>query len=127
MLLTKLKNNLFLGGTTQHGLHPREQHGVMFLGDMVPKLLPLIVDCGVIHRGDNLSIHSPIWVKLNLGALPLRKKTVLSSLKRPSWSKASQTNVDAYTAGVQERLTALQLPPSLTSRSTLQRSKALRR
>ena len=81
-----------------------------------PQLLPLIVDCGVIHRGDNLSVHSPIWVKLNLGALPLRKKTVLSSLKRPSWSKASQTNVDAYTAGVQERLTALQLPPSLTCR-----------
>ena len=29
-----------------------------------PRLVPLVLDCGVIHRGDNLSCHSPIWVKL---------------------------------------------------------------
>ena len=38
-----------------------------------PRLLSLVEDCGVVERGDNLSGHSPIWVKLRLGALPIRK------------------------------------------------------
>ena len=31
-----------------------------------PRLLALVVDCGIIERGDNLSRHCPIWVSLEL-------------------------------------------------------------
>ena len=41
-----------------------------------PRLLPLVVDCGVVHRGDNLSVHSPIWVKLQVGNLPHEEETM---------------------------------------------------
>ena len=37
-------------------------------------LLPLVIYCGVIHRGDNLSVHSPIWLKLKVGALQIKKE-----------------------------------------------------
>ena len=34
------------------------------------RLVSAIVDCGVIHLGDNPSRHSPIMPKLNLGTIP---------------------------------------------------------
>ena len=67
----------------------------------------------MIHRGDNLSVHSPIWVKLRVGALPIRKRVLARSLKKPSWSNASEKQVEAYTAGIQERLEKIHVPPSL--------------
>ena len=78
-----------------------------------PRLLPLVLDCGAVHRGDNLSFHSPIWVKLRVGALPLKKRTTASSQKKPSWTKASQEQVDSYTAALQDRLSAVHAPHSL--------------
>ena len=78
-----------------------------------PRLLPLVVDCGVVHRGDNLSVHSPIWVKLQVGNLPLKKKPCASSQKKPSWSQATQVQVDAYTEGLQAKLQAVHVPHSL--------------
>ena len=41
-----------------------------------PRLIPLVAGAGVIHRGDNLSRHCPIWVELNLGELPGKKMMV---------------------------------------------------
>ena len=59
-----------------------------------PRLVPLVVDSGVIHRGDNLSRHSPIWVKLNLGSLPLRKQLASPVPRKPSWPKASSEDAE---------------------------------
>ena len=78
-----------------------------------PRLLPLIVDCGVVHRGDNMSFHSPIWVRLRVGALPLKKNVTTNCEKKPSWSTASQEQIDSYTATLQARLEAVQVPHSL--------------
>ena len=78
-----------------------------------PRLLPLVVDCGVIHRGDNLSVHSPIWLKVQVGAPPLKKKVSASSQKKPSWSRATEEQVDAYTAELQGKLQAVHVPLSL--------------
>ena len=41
-----------------------------------PRLLQLVEGCGVVERGDNLSGHCPIWVKLRLGTLPAKKATL---------------------------------------------------
>ena len=37
-----------------------------------PRLLSSVCAAGAILRGDNLSRHSPIFVKLNLGCLPIK-------------------------------------------------------
>ena len=36
------------------------------------KLVGLVEECGPVHRGDNLSRHSPIFLRLRLGELPNR-------------------------------------------------------
>ena len=78
-----------------------------------PCLLPLVAGCGVIHRGVNLSVHSPIWVQLRLGSLPIKKKVLSSTLKKPSWSKAFPVQVNTFTAALQDRLIAVTVPPSI--------------
>ena len=79
-----------------------------------PRLFPLVVDSGVIHRGDNLSRHSPIWVKLNLGSLPLRKQLASPVPRKPSWPKASPEDAEKYTSELQTKLDKLPIPQSLT-------------
>ena len=107
---------------SQHGVHHtfeqicrngRVSHSTVDHFVLSPRLLPLVLECGVIHRGDNLSVHSPIWVKLRVGALPIKKKAISKSQKKPSWSKASQDQLDAYTAALQESLAVVNTPDSL--------------
>ena len=63
-----------------------------------PRLVPLVEDCGVIERGDNLSRHCPIWVRLRLGALPIRPSSKRIWVpKKPCWSKANTDEIDDYT------------------------------
>ena len=79
------------------------------------RLLSVIVDSGVLHLGDNLSRHSPIMLKLNLGTLPVCPRTKpASSISRPAWYKASQEDKDLYTQELERRLLAFATPDSLT-------------
>ena len=78
-----------------------------------PRLLPLIDGCGVVERGDNLSRHCPIWIRLKLGALPTRKPSPTWIPRRPSWSKASATDCASFTADLQSRLLRKTVPESL--------------
>ena len=80
---------------------------------MSPRLVPLVSDCGVVERGDNLSRHCPIWVKLRLGALPVRQPTKTWVPKRTCWFKVSASEVDSYTATLQSKLLSLGLPDSV--------------
>ena len=78
-----------------------------------PRLVPLVSECGVVERGDNLSRHCPIWVKIKLGALPVRPGSRTWVPKKPSWSRASTEDVGAYTADLESKLLSLQLPVSV--------------
>ena len=78
-----------------------------------PRLLPLVADCGVIHRGDNLSRHSPIWVRLNLGSLPLRNTMKSTVPRKPSWPKASAENIEEYTSALEAKLKKLEISRGL--------------
>jgi hypothetical protein len=78
-----------------------------------PRLLPLVSDCGVRHSGDNLSRHSPIFVKLKLGALPVKKSVASAAPRRPAWSRASQEDTAAYTEALQAKLQGLTVLDSL--------------
>ena len=77
------------------------------------RLLPLVTDAGVLHFGDNTSRHSPIMVKLDMGALPVKKKSTEVRPRRPAWYKASEAHVKNYKADLQGRLEAIPVPECL--------------
>ena len=77
------------------------------------RLLDLMTDCGSLHLGDNMSRHSPIMVKLNLGALAKRRKTETVRLRRPAWYKATEQQQANYRIDLDECLKRVALPDSL--------------
>ena len=78
-----------------------------------PRLLPLITGCGVIHRGDNMSRHSPIWLKLNLGSLPKKQKASGRTPIKPSWPKATPEDIEAYSKTLKQKLEVLSSPQAM--------------
>ena len=80
------------------------------------RLLDLIEDCGPVHRGDNLSRHSPIFLSLRLGEIPKLQPTVIPPPPRmPAWDRAKEEELSAYTRQLHERLQRVQCPNSLLS------------
>ena len=77
------------------------------------RLVPLVVKCQPIHRGDNLSRHSPILLQLNLGNIPSRQVKVSWLPKKPAWHKAPEEVIESYKSDLQSRLNCLTLPASL--------------
>ena len=78
------------------------------------RLLSVISDCGVLHLGDNLSRHSPIMLKLDLGSLPKCHRVKSSpSVRRPAWYKATQEDKNLYTQELGRRLSLLEVPEYL--------------
>ena len=90
-----------------------------FIG--TPRLLPLIAESGVIHRGDNRSRHSPILLRLRLGRLEVQKgrEARAPAPRRPAWSRAEEPQLDLYTRVLEQRLRALPVPPWLDTDSLL--------
>ena len=79
-----------------------------------PRLLGLVEDCGPIHRGDNLSRHSPILLSLRLGEMTRRQAAAQPPPPRmPAWGRATEEEVAGYTAALHQRLQAVQCPGSL--------------
>ena len=76
------------------------------------RLISLVKDCGPLHLGDNLSRHSPIMIKLDLGKLPNRQKTDTIKPRRPAWYKASQKEILNYRNKLQTSLENIELPES---------------
>ena len=61
-----------------------------------------------MERGDNRSRHCPVWVRLKLGSLPVRKPSKKWIPRRPAWSKARLEQKKAYKQNLQDRLAQLQ-------------------
>ena len=79
-----------------------------------PGLMPLILDAGAIHLGDNPSRHSPIMIKLSIDALiEHRKATVHMLPKRPAWYKADKAELNTYTYDLGLKLADLEPPLEL--------------
>ena len=55
-------------------------------------------DCKVLHRGDNLSRHSPILLKLKVGDIPTKRKAKIWKPKKPAWYKANLETIEEYKA-----------------------------
>ena len=80
---------------------------------MNERLLSLVEDCGPLHLGDNRSRHSPIMVKLNLGAIPVKQKVNIKTPKRPAWYKATEDDILSYTGNLDSRMQGIIVPESI--------------
>ena len=76
------------------------------------RLLPLL-QADVVHLGDNLSRHSPVMLKLDIGAIPKKGNIRIENLKKPAWYKANQEDRDKYSMQLQSKLENLKVPSSL--------------
>ena len=73
-----------------------------------PRLLPLVDGCGIVERGDNRSRHCPIWLRIKLGSLPIRKTSPKWVPRRADWTKASDEQKTAYKQQLQDSLVQIQ-------------------
>ena len=81
---------------------------------MNERLLDLVEDAGVLHLGDNLSRHSPIMVRLNLGSLPVKtERKVTARARRPDWYKATSDDINEYTELLDHQMKNLMYPESI--------------
>ena len=78
------------------------------------RLVPLVESCQVLHMGDNLSRHSPILLRLNVGDIPSKKKVKIRKPKKPAWSKVTEEIMEEYKLDLQERLVARPVPDCLS-------------
>ena len=76
-------------------------------------LLPQVEECKVVHRGDNLSRHSPVLLKLRVGDIPTKAKTKIWKPKKPAWYKADRDVLEEYKVDLHERLSLRTIPDSL--------------
>ena len=77
------------------------------------RLVHLVEDCRVLHKGDNMSRHSPMLLKLRVGEIPLKTKVKTSAQRKPAWHKATQEVLEDYKADLQGKLAMLAMPDSL--------------
>ena len=77
------------------------------------RLLPLIEECQALHTGDNMSRHSPILLRLNVGAIPCKQKESPWLPRKPAWYKATLVDIQNYKSDMQTRLESLSVPMSL--------------
>ena len=67
-----------------------------------------------MHYGENNSRHSPIRLRIMVGALPLRQDKDEVRQKSPGWYKANETQISNYKADLQDQLEAISVPECLT-------------
>ena len=77
------------------------------------RLLPLVQDCQALHRGDNMSRHSPIMLRLNVGAIPSKQKESSWLPRKPAWYKATLVDIESCKLDMESRLQSLTTPNSL--------------
>ena len=78
------------------------------------QLLELVENCGPVHRGDNLSRHSAIFLRLRLGEVRRQQAAAQPRPRRmPAWDRATSEELHGYTVELQRRLQAVQCPGSL--------------
>ena len=81
---------------------------------VTPNLLNVIEDCGPVHRGDNLSRHSAIFLSLRLGDLSRQPETKQPPPPRmPAWDRANSEELETYTRTLHQKLQTVRCPGSM--------------
>ena len=74
-----------------------------------------VVDAGVIHRGDNMSGHSPVFLKLRTDELPRTPNVTRQYYPKKCWKKATQNDSQCYKRMLGQQLNDIIIPHSITS------------
>ena len=74
-----------------------------------------VVEAGVIHSADNLSNHSPIFCKIDIGEIDNSTEEVKTTPK-PSWAKATPENIENYKGDLENRLSDIVVPNCVNCR-----------
>ena len=74
-----------------------------------------VIDAGVLHRPENLSDHSPIYCVLQYPDVPGEVHEQVQQKPKPSWKKSSHEQKDCYRVMLEERISQMIIPPSVTN------------
>ena len=74
-----------------------------------------IIDAGVIHRGDNLSGHSPIYLKLSTTELHRKIPIPRQFHPKQCWKKASEADKTDYKQMLNQQLNNISIPDDIHS------------
>ena len=77
-----------------------------------------VIEAGVIHSGENLSNHSPIYTKLNLSGIDNSVEGVKNA-RKVSWSKASEEAQQKFKEMLDTRLASVNVPQGILCENTL--------
>ena len=78
------------------------------------RLVPLVESCQVLHKGEHMSRHSPILLRLNVGDITSKKKVKIRKANKPAWHKVSEDIMEEYKLDLGERLFARPVPDCLS-------------
>ena len=73
----------------------------------------IVSDAGVIHLGDNVSGHSPIYLKLNIGSLPEHQAQARQYSAKQNWRKATNEDKGKFKASVSNNLANIEMPAAV--------------
>ena len=74
-----------------------------------------VVDAGVLHLPDNKSDHSPIYCVIEFQDIQQESPDQPNQKPKPSWKKASQNQKESYKTILENRISQLEVPSSITS------------
>ena len=81
-----------------------------------PRLMNNIVSCGAVHKGDNLSRHSPIILKVKIDGIQFSDVTNSSSPRcLPAWEVSKESERLDYQILLREKLSKIQCPVSISN------------
>ena len=69
------------------------------------RLFEFIEECAPIHSGDNLSRHSPIFLKLRVDDIPSSVPVNINPPRRPAWYKAGELQTIRFARQLHEEIT----------------------
>jgi hypothetical protein len=73
-----------------------------------------VIDAGVLHCPDNQSDHSPIYCVLKYPDIHEEVHEQVHQKPKPNWKKASHEQKDCFKIKLEEKLSQIRIPPSVT-------------
>ena len=81
---------------------------------MTSEFLENVMDAGPLHLGDIRSPHSPVMMRLRIPVLSAKTELKPVQKVRVDWRKASLEEINHYTCYLNEKLSMINLPLSLS-------------
>ena len=80
------------------------------------RIFNYVLEAGVIHSGENVSNHSAIYCKVDIGQIDVSMESVKLKPK-PSWDKADEQHKIEFSSYVENKLVNIEVPSCISCRS----------